>query len=198
MISLASPRAGAFENVRPVDDAVGESFFRRRAPTKQNISSLTWMRTMSQPLSECEPGLLASSPSIFTIHRYYYTTVFQTRHRFIAWRKDMESVLSYIPQRDLPSPLLNLLSNSLVLYQTTPYLSISSLFALGATSKSFSELIYATPSLFRHLDLSEVKSAQLPIGAIDHGGEVWRNVQIEEHLTEDELVCHPCQSPMLR
>lgn len=88
----------------------------------------------------------------------------------------------------LITPLLQLLSNSLVLYQTIPYLPVSSILALGATSKSFKDFIYTTPKVFRYLDLSEVKSAQSILGSIDQGGEVWRNVQLDEHVTEDELV----------
>jgi hypothetical protein len=89
---------------------------------------------------------------------------------------------------ELPISLLQLLSNSLVLYQTTPYLPVASLLALGAASKSFKELIDKTPNVFRHLDLTKVKSAQFEIAAIDHGGEVWRNVQLDENVTEDECV----------
>lgn len=101
----------------------------------------------------------------------------------------MESSPSFQPHDiDLPITLLQLLSNSLVLYQTTPYLPVASLLALGATSKSFKELIHHTPNVFRHLDLTKVKSAQFEIAAIDHGGEVWRNVQLDENVTEDEYV----------
>ena len=89
---------------------------------------------------------------------------------------------------DLPPPLLKLLSNSLVLSQTIPYLPVSSLLALGATSKSFRDLIHRTPSVFRYLDLRNVKSAQFEIANIDNGGEVWRNVQLDENVTEDEFV----------
>ena len=89
---------------------------------------------------------------------------------------------------DLPISLLYLLSNSLVLDQTVPYLPVSSLLALGATSKSFKDLIHRTPNVFRYLDLSNVKSAQFDIANIDNGGEVWRNVQLDENVTEDESV----------
>jgi hypothetical protein len=89
---------------------------------------------------------------------------------------------------DLPISLLPLLSISLVLDQTVPYLPVSSLLALGATSKSFKDLVHRTPNVFRHLDLSNVKSAQFDIANIDNGGEVWRNVQLDENVTEDESV----------
>jgi len=101
----------------------------------------------------------------------------------------MEAGSSIIPiNAALPLSLLHLLSNTLVLYQTAPYLPASSLLALGATSKSFRSLIHDTPGIFRHLDLTKIKAAQFQIAAIDHGGEVWRNVQLDENVTEDESV----------
>jgi hypothetical protein len=63
--------------------------------------------------------------------------------------------------------------------------------ALGSTSKSFHALIHRTPHVFRRLDLSQVKYARSEIGSLDHGGEVWRNIQVDENVTEDELV-NPC------
>lgn len=65
----------------------------------------------------------------------------------------------------LPSSLLRLLSNPLILDQTAPCLPIYSLLALGATSKSFKELIHETPHVhaFRRLDLSNLKSAKSEI-----------------------------------
>jgi hypothetical protein len=83
--------------------------------------------------------------------------------------------------------LLGFLSNPLILYQTAPYLPPASLLALGATSKSFHELIHHTQGVFRHLDLTNVKSVKFDIQSIDHGGEVWRNVQLDENVTEDEF-----------
>ncbi|RAL62548.1 hypothetical protein DID88_005113 [Monilinia fructigena] len=81
----------------------------------------------------------------------------------------------------LPSSLLHLLSNTLILYHTVPYLPVSSLSALGATSRSFKEIIYETPHVFRYLNLSDVKSAK------PKDGELWRNAQLDENLTEDEF-----------
>ena len=57
----------------------------------------------------------------------------------------------------LPVSLFDLLSNSLVLAQLSPYLRVSSLLALAATSKSFSSLVYGSPYSFRYLDLSVLK-----------------------------------------
>ena len=104
--------------------------------------------------------------------------------------QDMDTAVptSYHNQEQLPASLLQLLSNTIVLYQTVPYLSASTLLALGATSKSFHELIHNTPQIFRYLELSQVNVAQSQLGAIDRGGEVWRNVQLDENVTEDELV----------
>ncbi|KAF8851790.1 hypothetical protein BDZ45DRAFT_600896 [Acephala macrosclerotiorum] len=104
----------------------------------------------------------------------------------------MESSPSTQPHdSDLPITLLQLLSNSLVLYQTTPYLPVASLLALGATSNSFKELVHDTPNVFRHVDLTRVRQAQFEIAAIDHGGEVWRNVQLDENVTEDDFYGGP-------
>jgi hypothetical protein len=82
--------------------------------------------------------------------------------------------------------LLQILSNPLILHHTIQYLPISSLLALGAASKPLQGIIHHTPNIFRFLDLSKVKSVQFEISQIDHGGEVWRNVQLDENVTEDE------------
>lgn len=87
--------------------------------------------------------------------------------------------------------LLDLLSNTLVLYQTIPYLPISAILNVAATSRSFRHLLHSTPGVFRHLDLTQVTAAQFDIDGIDHGGEVWRNVQVDENLTEDDFYSGP-------
>ncbi|KAM3086925.1 hypothetical protein ACMFMG_001044 [Clarireedia jacksonii] len=92
---------------------------------------------------------------------------------------------------ELPSPLLQLLCNPLILYHIVPYLPINSLLRLGAVSKAFKDLIYETPQVFRYLRLSETKSAQCEIGSIDHGGEIWRNVQLDESVTEYDFYGGP-------
>jgi hypothetical protein len=97
----------------------------------------------------------------------------------------------------LPPSLLELLSYTLILYQTTPYIPVSGLLALGATSKDFRALIHNTRDVFRLLDLTQVNSAQSEIGPIDQGGEVWRNVQLDENVTEDECVSIPNSKCML-
>ncbi|KAI0116721.1 hypothetical protein F4814DRAFT_259252 [Daldinia grandis] len=85
------------------------------------------------------------------------------------------------------NPLLNLLANSLVLHQTVPYLPISSILNLAATSPLFRDLLlYRTPGVFRHLDLTRVK--------IDHGNEIWPNVQTDENITEDDFYSGPLRT----
>lgn len=82
--------------------------------------------------------------------------------------------------------LFDVLHNSLILRTIAPYLPIYSLLQLSATNKEVRSLIHNTPGVFRHLDLTPVKKAQFDINPIDNGGEVWRNVQLDENLTEDE------------
>ena len=53
----------------------------------------------------------------------------------------------------LPSSLLDLLSNDLILRHTSPYTGIKSLMSLAATSKSYKSLVYNTPHIFQHVDL---------------------------------------------
>lgn len=91
-----------------------------------------------------------------------------------------------LPDEVQQSALLQLLSNTLILYHTTPYLRVSDLLALAATCRAFQYLICETPGVFRHLDLRPVQSAHFDIEDIDHGGETWRNVQLDENLTEEE------------
>ena len=83
----------------------------------------------------------------------------------------------------LPVTLLEILSNTLILHQTCPYLPVSALLALAATSTSFRHLIFKTPHVFRYLDLSTVK-ADVSFAPIDAGGEVWRNERMDESVTE--------------
>ena len=89
------------------------------------------------------------------------------------------------------STLLSLLSNHLVLQHTAPNLTARDRLALGATNSDFRHLIRQSPGVFRHLDLSAVKTAQFDLAPIDVGGEVWRNVQVDENVTEDEYVTIP-------
>ena len=91
-----------------------------------------------------------------------------------------------LPEEVEVGSLLQLLSNSLILCHTTPYLSPYDVLNLAASSRYLRYLVYNTPQVLRRLDLTRVKAAQFDILGIDSGGEVWRNVQLDEHLTEDE------------
>ncbi|KAH6617211.1 hypothetical protein F5144DRAFT_385974 [Chaetomium tenue] len=89
------------------------------------------------------------------------------------------------------SALLQLLANSLVLSQTAPYLSCYDVLNLAATARAFRFLVYHTPNVFRRLELGNVKTAQFDTHAVDRGGETWRNVQLDENLTEDDFYSGP-------
>ncbi|KAF2843168.1 hypothetical protein M501DRAFT_994028 [Patellaria atrata CBS 101060] len=96
------------------------------------------------------------------------------------------------PDGAISITLLDLFSNSLVLHQTAPYLSVSSLFALGATCRSFQNLVLQSPEPIRHLDLSPVKSAITPdVKPLDSGGINWRAERMDESLTEDDFYTGP-------
>lgn len=68
------------------------------------------------------------------------------------------------------------------------YLPITAVLSLALTSKDNRHLLCDTAGVFQRLDLSTIKSSQLSIGQIDQGGETWRNVQLDENVTEDEYV----------
>lgn len=91
-----------------------------------------------------------------------------------------------LPDEIETTTLLSLFSNPLLLFHTVDYLPISATLRLAAVSRVFRNLIYQTPGVFRHLDLSSVKSAQFDIAPLDQGGNNWRNVQLDENVTEDE------------
>lgn len=82
--------------------------------------------------------------------------------------------------------VVDLLGNSLVLAHIVPYLPPSSIVKLAALNSETRTILSHAPGVYRHLDLSTIKAAQFEIAQIDHGGEVWRNVQLDENLTEDE------------
>ncbi|KAL4915162.1 hypothetical protein BDW62DRAFT_203887 [Aspergillus aurantiobrunneus] len=88
--------------------------------------------------------------------------------------------------------LEDLLGNGLILDHLVPYLSTGSLLALSATSRFVRSLILETPYVFRHLDLSNCRGAQLADQSpIDPGGQTWQTEQMDESLTEDEFYSGP-------
>ncbi|PHH64479.1 hypothetical protein CDD81_4554 [Ophiocordyceps australis] len=84
----------------------------------------------------------------------------------------------------VPASLFDLLHNSLILLNTVPHLSISSILNLAATDHAFRALIYHTPGVFRHVNLTRVRRAQLNGCSHDH----------DETLTEDELYSGPLRN----
>lgn len=94
------------------------------------------------------------------------------------------------PEVALPVTLLELLSNTLILHQACPYIPISGLLSLAATSNSFRSLVYDTPHVFRYLDLSPAKAAA-SIPPLDTGGQIWRSQRMDEGLTEEEFCAGP-------
>lgn len=90
-----------------------------------------------------------------------------------------------------PPPLQNLLSTTLILRQTAPYLPTATLLALSATSKAFQTLITTQAEAWRYLDLSKAKSALIDTSPIDSGGISWRHERMDEALTEDDFYSGP-------
>lgn len=106
---------------------------------------------------------------------------------------EAESICTRAEEKLLPRTLLEVLSNTLVLDATLPYLPLSTIFRLSATSKSFKRLVYETTRVFRYLDLSRCRGAYVAptVLPIDSGGHNWRAQRIDENLTEDEFLCGP-------
>ncbi|KAF1947653.1 hypothetical protein EJ02DRAFT_449127 [Clathrospora elynae] len=93
---------------------------------------------------------------------------------------------------DLPTSLADLLSNTLILRQTAPYLPVSALRNLSRTSRTLHHVVLQSPEAFRYLDLSTVKSAIIPFdGPLDVGGTRFRAERMDEALTEDDFYSGP-------
>ena len=91
----------------------------------------------------------------------------------------------------IPTSLLDLLSNDLVLRQTAPYLPVAALLALSGTNKSYRDLLRLHSEAWRHIDLSCVQSAIVDSSPIDVGGVSWRAERMDESLTEDDFYAGP-------
>ncbi|KIX02755.1 uncharacterized protein Z518_08697 [Rhinocladiella mackenziei CBS 650.93] len=94
----------------------------------------------------------------------------------------------------LPPSLLDLLSNTVILDTTLPYLPLSTIFSLSRTSHAFRDLLFQTASVFRYVDLSQCRGAYVPpnlLTRIDSGGHSWRAERMDENLTEDEFYAGP-------
>ena len=91
----------------------------------------------------------------------------------------------------LPTSLLDLLCNSLVLKQLAPYIPIASRLALAVTNKTLRQILRDAPEAYRYVDLSACKSAQVADMSVDRGGISWRSQRMDEALTEDDVYCGP-------
>lgn len=101
-------------------------------------------------------------------------------------RELSEHVVSKVPQSTASvtprrTSLEDILSNSLVLDQMAPHLSVSSLMALSSTSRRLHTVITQTPYVFRHLDLSRCRGAELST----------ISPQESDTQTEDEIYSAP-------
>ena len=106
--------------------------------------------------------------------------------------------LSMVEESAIPLTLLDLLSNSLVLRQTAPYLPVAAFYALTSTCKSIRALVGPSPESTRYFNLSTVNVPTLASKPIDAGGISWRNERMDEALTEDEFYSGPIRGVMSR
>lgn len=91
----------------------------------------------------------------------------------------------------LPTTLIDLLVNSVILRQLAPYFQLRTLLALSATSRAIRDAVISQPEPWRHLDLSSVRSAIIDSSPIDVGGVSWRAERMDESLTEDDFYAGP-------
>ena len=91
----------------------------------------------------------------------------------------------------LPATLIDVLANSVVLRQLAPYIPIRSLIRLSATNKAIRQIITTQPEPWRHLDLTQIKSAMIDSSPLDVGGVSWRAERMDESLMEDEFYAGP-------
>ncbi|RCI15857.1 hypothetical protein L249_2541 [Ophiocordyceps polyrhachis-furcata BCC 54312] len=93
----------------------------------------------------------------------------------------------------LPS-LYDTLHNSLILATVAPYLPLSSILNLAATDKAFRALVYSTPGVFRHLDLSCLRQARLELSDSDDSDDTtdfWHSPRLDGSVTEDDFYSGP-------
>lgn len=96
----------------------------------------------------------------------------------VAMIPEPTSIPAPAPRR---APLEDVLTNNLILDHIAPYLSVPSLVALSATSRLMHNMITKTPYIFRHLDLTTCRGAQLPTAPQEAG----------DLRTEDEVYSAP-------
>ena len=82
-----------------------------------------------------------------------------------------------VPQK---APIEKALTNSLILDHIAPYLSVPSLISLSSTSQHMRGMINQTPYIFRHVDLTSCRGAQLSTKPLQ-----------DDLRTEDEIYSAP-------
>ncbi|KYG41424.1 hypothetical protein M433DRAFT_159045 [Acidomyces richmondensis BFW] len=90
-----------------------------------------------------------------------------------------------------PLSLVDLLTNSVVLRQVAPYITVRGLLALGATSKIIRNIINSQSDAWRYLDLADIVAAKIEASPLDVGGVLWRAERMDESLTEDDFYGGP-------
>ncbi|KAH1440053.1 hypothetical protein KXX68_004025 [Aspergillus fumigatus] len=107
-----------------------------------------------------------------------------------APQEESQCSVTVIPSK--PASLTDVLSNSLILDHMAPYLSISGLLSLASTCRALRSVVMETPYVFRHLDLSRCRGAQLQRSSADNGrAQALGNEPMDESLTEDEFYSAP-------
>jgi len=92
-----------------------------------------------------------------------------------------------LPTEIQQNALFQVLSNSLVLSHTAPYLSCYDVLNLAATSRGLRFLVYHTPQVFRRLDASNIKAAQRAVAPRNSTRHGWPSVQVgDENVTAEE------------
>jgi len=97
--------------------------------------------------------------------------------------------------------LYKLLSNSLVWHQTIPYLPVLSVLSLASTSRSFKSLLHESPGVFRHLDLTTVKGAQLSLDRgnfAQHASSIVVHDRFVADATEDDVYSGPLRAVLAK
>jgi hypothetical protein len=103
----------------------------------------------------------------------------------------VDATFQFKEETIMPTSIVDVLSNSLLLRQIAPYISPAAVFALAATNKKINGILCQSPDTFRRLDLSSVKSATFDAAPLDKGAIAWRSQRMDESLTEDEFYSGP-------
>ncbi|KAM5434567.1 hypothetical protein MferCBS31731_006669 [Microsporum ferrugineum] len=97
--------------------------------------------------------------------------------------------------RRRPTSFWDVISNSLVLDHLTPYLSVASLLSLASTCTALRALIMDTPYVFRYLDLTSCKGAQLSwIRTVDRNINTAAATAAEETPADEQIYSAPLRT----